>query len=124
MDAEGVLYHYIMDKEPNFWGIRFSRTEFHSKFIIKDAADGSRHTLVMPTKLVSNEGFVMFLYNSETDVLLKCGLPWKQKFSLVLWAVLNHKLFLNSAKGDANLKFGYGKNNGNHSLKKVKCLKK
>ena len=81
----------------------------------------SRHSCLtlVPTILTSNEGFVVFLYDSEKDVLLKCGLPWKREFLLVLWAVLNHQLFLNSAKVDANLKFGYSKNNGKYSLKKV-----
>ena len=81
----------------------------------------SRHpdlTLV-PTILASNEGFVVFLYDCKKDVLLKCGLPWKKKYLLVLWAVLNHQLFLNSANVNEQLKFGYHKHEGRHTLKKV-----
>ena len=81
----------------------------------------SRHPdlTLIPTILTSNEGFVVFLYDSQKDVLLKCGLPWKRKYLLVLWAVLNHQLFLNSAKVNEQLKFGYHKNEGMHTLKKV-----
>lgn len=74
---------------------------------------------LIPTILTSNEDFVVFLYDSEKDVFLKCGLPWEQKYLLVLWAVLNHKLFLNSAKVNVNLRFGYHKNNGRYTLKNV-----
>lgn len=81
----------------------------------------SRHPnlSLIPTILTSNEGFVVFLYDSEKDVFLKCGLPWKQKYLLVLWAVLNHKLFLNSAKVNVTLRFEYHKNNGRQNLKNV-----
>lgn len=82
----------------------------------------SRHPKLIkfvPTILTSNQGFVVLLYDSEMDVLLKCGLPWSRQFLLVLWAVLNYQLFLNSAKVNGNLKFGYSKNNGRYTLKKV-----
>ena len=81
----------------------------------------SRHPnlTLIPTILTSNDGFVVFLYNSEKDVFLKCGLPWKQKYLLVLWAVLNHQIFLNSAKMNEQLKFGYHKNEGRYTLKNV-----
>ena len=81
----------------------------------------SRHPnlTLIPTILASNEGFVVFLYNSEKDVLLKCGLPWRQKYLLVLWAVLNHQLFLNSAKVNEQLKFGYHQREGRYTLKNV-----
>lgn len=77
---------------------------------------------LIPTILTCSEGFVMFLYDSEGDVLLKCGLPWKQKFLIVLSAVLNYKLFLNSAKVNLDIKFGYHNKvitSGRHTLKNV-----
>ena len=81
----------------------------------------SRHPnlTLIPTILTSNEGFVVFLYNSEKDIFLKCGLPWKRKYLLVLWAALNHQLFLNSAKVNEQLKFGYHQNEGRYTLKNV-----
>ena len=35
MDAKGVFFSYIRDEEPNCWGVPFTRTEFHPKFIPK-----------------------------------------------------------------------------------------
>ncbi|KAL9958588.1 hypothetical protein ACROYT_G035622 [Oculina patagonica] len=45
MDAKGVFFSYIRDEEPNCWGVPFTKTEFHPKFIPKDSYDGSFYTL-------------------------------------------------------------------------------
>ena len=73
----------------------------------------------VPTILTIAKGFVVFLYNSVEDILLKCGLPWRQECLLILWAVLNYQLFLDPTNVNLTLKLGYHNHNGKCTLKNV-----
>ena len=65
---------------------------------------------LFPTVQVSSRGFEIFLYNSDTDVLLMNTYSWTRKTIVFLWAVLHYRLLLSKTTlSSENLNCGYRK---------------
>lgn len=65
-------------------------------------------TTLFPTVQVSKRGFEIFLYDSDTDVLLMNMFVWSRTTIFFLWAVLHYRLLLTKTTLlSENLKCGY-----------------
>ena len=68
----------------------------------------SNRGTLFPTIQVSRSGFEIFLYDSETDVLLMNTFQWLPTTIVYLWAVLHYRLFLTkTTMSSENLTCGY-----------------
>ena len=68
----------------------------------------SHEGTLFPTVQVSSRGFEIFLYDSDTDVLLMRTFSWARKTIVFLWAVLHYRLLLTKTTLiSENVKCGY-----------------
>ena len=76
--------------------------------MIYDKTRYSYEGTLFPTVQVSSRGFEIFLYDSDTDVLLMRTFSWARKTIVFLWAVLHYRLLLTKTTLiSENFKCGY-----------------